>query len=118
MKINKLIFIISKTFKAIYISYEWRFFLVFDFFCAGVFQGTKTASYNVDKKPPMAPVFTSSAETFYARDKVTVQVSAEENDTIFVAVSEPFKITEEKAEGGSDAHGPVAFTGGCQFADL
>ncbi len=80
---------------------------VFDFFCDGVFQGAKTASYNVDKKPPMAPVFTSSAETFYARDKVTVQISAEENDTIFVAVSEPFKITEEEAEGGVSKDDPL-----------
>ena len=70
---------------------------VFAFYADGVFQGTKEASFSVDKEPPLPPLFcTENGETplSYARGKVELLLQAEEGADIFYAVSEPVKIKE------------------------
>lgn len=64
----------------------------FAFYCDGVFQGTKSAPYFVDKKPPESPVFDSSSKSFYARGDVVLNISAEESAEIYCSVSAPVQI--------------------------
>lgn len=65
---------------------------VFNFYCDGLFQGTKDVFYKIDKKPPQKPVFLSSSKSFYARENVELTISSENDSQIFYAVSKPVKI--------------------------
>lgn len=67
---------------------------VFALFCDGVYQGELSAPYNIDNKPPLAPVITPSVATDYARRPVALSFSAEAGATIFYAVSEAVSVEE------------------------
>ena len=64
---------------------------VFAFYCDGLYQGTKSVSCLVDKRPPLPPVFSSSSKASYARGDVTCSLTAESGAEIFYAVSKPVK---------------------------
>ena len=59
----------------------------------GVYQGTISVPYAVDRRPPSVPVFISSAESFYSRKAVKLSLSEEENSDLFIAVSDPVTLS-------------------------
>lgn len=74
----------------------------FAFFCDGVFMGTKTASYSVDKCPPDAPIFVSNVKTPYSRVPVEIQLESEPGAEIFYAVSDAFEVDEYSVVDSDD----------------
>jgi len=73
---------------------------VFAFYADGVFMGTKTVPFNIDKQPPVPPKFLSDAQGFYARSLVGLEIVCEKDCEVFYAVSSPLKISEELASSG------------------
>ncbi len=76
---------------------------VFAFYSDGVFHGTKSLPFCVDKKAPVPPKFDSDSSDFYARTQVKIDISSEPGSDIFYAVSAPLKISEEMAADILDA---------------
>lgn len=59
----------------------------FEVYLDGVLQGKISENYDVDKKPPLPPVFQASESGFYARKNVNLKISAENDAKIFYASS-------------------------------
>ncbi len=70
---------------------------VFAFYADGVFQGTKSADFCVDKQPPLAPVFVTENSSNYLRGRAELAITAEDGADIFYAVSKPVKIQNVSA---------------------
>lgn len=62
-------------------------------FSNSVYQGCFTADYTINKCPPSIPVINVSAKSFYSREKVRVEVNCDSTDELYIALSEPFTIT-------------------------
>jgi len=60
-------------------------------FYNGVYQGSLSTTYSLDRQPPALPVITSSSAGSYTRSKVTVTITAEDKSTLFYAVSAPLE---------------------------
>lgn len=69
---------------------------IFAFYCDGVYQGTKTSKYKIDRRPPNPPEFISNNENFYARSSVNLVLKSEPDAEIFYAVSKPLKVSEKE----------------------
>lgn len=61
-------------------------------FSNSVYQGKIEETYSIDKRPPITPEIKSTAKAFYSRDAVNLQITAEKNSELYIAVSEPFSI--------------------------
>lgn len=59
-------------------------------FSNSVYQGNIIKEYNIDKLPATAPQIKSTAKSFYTRDKVRIDVSADDKNELYIALSEPF----------------------------
>lgn len=59
----------------------------FEVYLDGIFQGEILENYDVDKKPPLPPVFEASESGFYTRRDVNLKIKAEYGAEIFYAVS-------------------------------
>lgn len=59
-----------------------------------VYQGTMILSYEIDKRLPAFPVFTSTAQGFHSRGAVNLNVRTSGKSVLYVAVSEPYELTE------------------------
>ena len=62
-------------------------------FSNSVYQGCFTADYKINKCPPSIPVINTSAKSFYSRKNVRVEINCDSTDELYVALSEPFTIT-------------------------
>lgn len=62
-------------------------------FSNSVYQGCITADYKINKCPPSIPVINTSAKSFYSRKNVRVEINCDSTDELYVALSEPFTIT-------------------------
>lgn len=62
---------------------------VFAVYCDGVFQGSLSGLYEIDRKPPLPPKFYPSTLGEYARKDVSVSVASEKDSRIYVSVSGP-----------------------------
>lgn len=86
-------------------------------FYDGVYQGILDSPFVLDKKPPLAPVIASSAHATYARDKVTLTITAEPDAKIMYAVSSPLEsetgfLGEEKDQFNTVPQGTfIPYTG-------
>lgn len=67
----------------------------------GARQGSMPVEYDVARRRPSPPVFTSSAKSFYSRDEVSLRVSGEKGSELFIAQSEPWPVGEDGADEGS-----------------
>ncbi|MBR1405198.1 MAG: hypothetical protein IJ558_13625 [Treponema sp.] len=65
---------------------------VFAFYCDGVYQGTVSSPYLIDKQPPLPPVFKTSEEGFYARHDVTLRIEAEKNAIVYYSLTGPLRV--------------------------
>lgn len=74
----------------------------FAFYADGVYQGVKRAFFDVDKQPPLPPLFSPSSQGFFVRKEVRLEIAGGSGDDIFFAVSAPVKISEEAAAGTLD----------------
>lgn len=61
-------------------------------FSDSVYQGKITAEYNINKCPPSVPKINVSAKSFYSREKVRVEVSCDNSDELYIALSEPYSL--------------------------
>ena len=61
-------------------------------FASSVYQGKVIAKYNINKRPPAMPEITSSAKSFYSRNRVQVDVSGDKNADLYIALSEPYSM--------------------------
>ena len=66
---------------------------VFALYCDGVYQGTLSSDYVIDRQPPLPPTFTASEDGEYARRDVSLRVSSEKNAKIFLAIYGPFEVS-------------------------
>jgi len=65
-------------------------------FANGVYQGSVKESYKIDKRPPVVPELKTNAKAFYSRTKVTVDITAEKDCELYIALSNPAEL--EKTE--------------------
>ncbi len=63
-------------------------------FANSVYQGKIIAQYEIDKKPPAAPVITSSAKSFYTKSRAKIEVQADSGVDLYVALSQPYIFPE------------------------
>ncbi len=61
-------------------------------FANSVYQGKLIASYEINKRPPSAPIITSSSKSFYSRNRVRIEVEGDSNADLYVALSEPYTL--------------------------
>lgn len=58
-------------------------------FAYGVYQGNIVEKYKIDKRPPVIPELKTTATAFYSSDKVSVEITAEKDCELYIALSEP-----------------------------
>ncbi len=63
-------------------------------FSNSVYQGKLNVSYNINRKPPQVPVIRTNAEGFVSRDSVDVNVYGSKNADLYIALSEPYTISD------------------------
>jgi len=63
-------------------------------FSDSVYQGIISVPYSIDKCPPQKPVFVSSAQGFYSRESVDIDISTEPKAKLYIQVSDPFAIED------------------------
>lgn len=61
-------------------------------FANSVYQGQIDTDYNINKRPPVAPVITASEESFYSRKAVSLKLSVQSGSELFYCVSDPYFI--------------------------
>jgi hypothetical protein len=61
-----------------------------------VYQGREDIPYDIDKKPPAAPVITSSSTSCYSRKAVNLDITAEKGSVLYTAMSSPVIIPQGK----------------------
>ncbi|MFA6937061.1 MAG: hypothetical protein WCQ67_02390 [Treponema sp.] len=76
--------------------------IIVSVFYDNVYQGDLEKDYLLDKQPPEPPVISSSSAEKFARNKVTISITSEENSEIFYAVSEPLT-SDTGFEGSSNS---------------
>ncbi|MBQ0051625.1 MAG: hypothetical protein KBT11_06110 [Treponema sp.] len=74
----------------------------FAVFCDGVYQGCLTKSYEVDKQPPLPPVYVSNEEGFYSRTDVDLKIQAEDGAEVFYAMAGPVELDDGTYSENSD----------------
>ena len=68
-------------------------FMNIGFYANAVYQGMVQVPFSINKRPPSNPVITSSANSFYSREPVTLSITGEEYSDLYYAISEPYVIT-------------------------
>lgn len=63
-------------------------------FSDSVYQGIISVPYSIDKCPPQKPVFVSSAQGFYSRESVEVDISTDPKAKLYIQISDPFAIED------------------------
>lgn len=63
-------------------------------FSDSVYQGIISVPYSIDKCPPQKPVFVSSAQGFYSRESVDIDISTEPKAKLYIQISDPFAIED------------------------
>lgn len=58
-------------------------------FANGVYQGNVVERYRIDKRPPVIPELKTNAKAFYSKEKVNVEITAEKDCQLYIALSEP-----------------------------
>lgn len=58
-------------------------------FANGVYQGNVIENYKIDKRPPVIPELKTNAKAFYSKEKVNVEIIAEKDCELYIALSEP-----------------------------
>lgn len=72
-------------------------------FANSVYQGKIIAQYEIDKKPPAEPVITSSAKSFYSKNRVKIEVQSDSDSDLYVALSQPYIFPESDTVYKSDS---------------
>ena len=72
-------------------------------FANSVYQGKVSTNIEIDRRPPVQPLVTSSARAFYSRDSVRVDVAAEKGTELYVALSQPYSIKKTSSLYSSDS---------------
>lgn len=72
-------------------------------FANSVYQGKMDVAYNINRRPPKMPVIKSNAEGFVSRGTVDVKITGSRGADLYIAVSEPFTITEEALSYPADS---------------
>lgn len=75
--------------------------MVVGVFYDNVYQGTLESTYLIDHQPPSIPLITSSSAQSYARNKVTISISAEPDADLYYALSSP--LLSDTGFEGTDA---------------
>ena len=65
-----------------------------DIYYDSVYQGRLSFPYTVDRRSPSVPTFVSSAKSFYSRKAVELSLSGDGASDLFVAVSNPLRLSE------------------------
>ena len=73
------------------------------FFAGAVYQGQIEVPFSINKRPPVTPLITSTASSFYSRDPVTVTIQGEATSDLFYAVSKPYTINAATETYSSDS---------------
>lgn len=58
-------------------------------FANGVYQGNLVENYKIDKRPPVVPELKTNAKALYSKDRVNVEIIAEKDAELYIALSEP-----------------------------
>lgn len=72
-------------------------------FANSVYQGKILAQYEIDKRPPAAPVINSSAKSFYSKNRVKIEVQGDSSSDLYVALSQPFMLSDSETIYKSDS---------------
>lgn len=81
--------VIFDTFDGDSISGKAEFGIFYD----GVFQGKLFSEYEIDKQPPLPPVFNADEKGFYVRSDVELKIEAEDESKIYYAISGPNELS-------------------------
>ncbi len=73
------------------------------FYSNAVYQGMLQVPYSINKRPPPAPVITSSASSFYSREPVKLSIRGEEYSDLYYAISRPYLITSSSEVFSADS---------------
>lgn len=65
---------------------------LFTFYCDGVYQGTISSAYEIDRQPPLPPKFLPSEPGSYARRDVVLRIDSEEDSKIYLNILGPFNV--------------------------
>ncbi len=65
---------------------------VFEIYSQGLFQGTLSQNYSIDRKPPSSPRFTSNQDGNHARGSVKIKIETDSDAEIFYAILGPLSI--------------------------
>ncbi len=87
----------ADTFTGDYLSDSFRIAVYAD----SVYQGELKADYEIDKRLPSFPVFTSSNFGFHARGTVSLNISTSKSADLYVALSDPFELDNSEYEQGN-----------------
>ncbi len=61
-------------------------------FSNSVYQGKVSTKIDIDKRPPVQPMISTSARAFYSRDSVKVEVAGQKDADLYIALSQPYSI--------------------------
>ena len=71
-------------------------------FSNSVYQGNLSVEYNINRKPPQVPVIKSNADGFVSRDSVDVKIIGSHGAELYIALSEPYTLTESDLSYSAD----------------
>lgn len=72
-------------------------------FANSVFQGEFTEQVEINKRAPVIPQIKTTAKAFYSREKVDLEISAEKNSELYIALSDPVTLGVNKVPYSSDS---------------
>ena len=78
-------------------------YLNIGFYANAVYQGMVQVPYSINKRPPSAPLITSTAASFYSREPVKLSIKGEEYSELYYAISEPYLITSSSEVYSADS---------------
>lgn len=90
----------------------------FKVYCDNVYQGNVKADFYVDREKPLPPLFSSSSNSSFARNEVSLKINAlEEECKIFYSVSEPLESDKGFEEADIFDFSPVNKNAFTEYSD-
>ena len=73
------------------------------FYTNSVYQGKMQVPYSINKRPPSAPLISTSSASFYSREPVAITINGESSSDLYYAISQPYTISSASETYSQDS---------------
>lgn len=73
------------------------------FYTNSLYQGKIQVPFAINKRPPSAPLISTSSASFYSREPVAISIKGESSSDLYYAISEPYTISSASETYSQDS---------------